>query len=942
MKKVLLIALAAVAALASCAREELAGPAASEGQKVLRTFTVNLPDPDPSSKTMTIGDGKVDWEQGDSIFFNDGTTTRKIGVPSRCTSFDFTVEVAAGADNFVALYSNTEVNPTFSGDQITIKTSLAQNRGYNIWLRDADVLVAKSSNGTLNFKHAFGLLGFDVSSSIVRRIMVRTPDHTGIGTAGDGAFPKIQAMADDTPMFIPNQFTDAILMNIGGSGTVYAAIPPCVLPAGTEFWFENTDGKVYCRKTTQDNEIEPGKVLRVGTVSHFMSEENLVSARFEKVTTMPSSEDLLSKPFLMCATVEDKTYEFTGCASGVGQHREITDDVVGSNITLTLDNLFNALHFSVPEGSTDGSYNIDIQGIYLTLNGNKNNLNKANPLPDGDNTNKGRWTLSIDPTESAVISNVNWPARHIRWNSGDPRFVTYTTQQTYVDLYMLKEVVVGKKEVDVSDTDIDTPGCAGTVEFTVIPSNIELSDISVVPSNNEFTCALNESTGVVTVTCPENGGEGRNITVTVSSKTDAGVEAKTVTLVQRAYYEGLGELNGAMTTTRTKYTVKVTDAVVTYANTAGTRAFIQDAFGGVYVYLTGTNDNIVKGKKYNGNLGIEAYKYNGAKEAVAFDFTGVTVTEGEVPAAKELTVAALLADYDSYEGQMIVLKGVTVDDAVNLAADRGGSVSKDGSSIAIYSQQSNVVIEKDAVINVTAFPTYYNTTKQIGIWEPEQVEFVSRATVVNFAEEKGMTVGGKWTLDATSNSTGAITYESSDPTVVSIADGVATALKAGTAVITASVAAADPFPANSARCTVTVVEAGGVPTPETISFKDITPALVNGTKYGDPFDGGNFTITFSGGDNDGKYYTTGTGIRLYNNTGTMVIAAKDAHEISKIEFTFASDSYGPAADKFTVSSGSLTTGASAVWTGTATSVTIKRNDASGQWRLQAVKVTYSK
>ena len=38
----------------------------------------------------------------------------------------------------------------------------------------------------------------------------------------------------------------------------------------------------------------------------------------------------------------------------------------------------------------------------------------------------------------------------------------------------------------------------------------------------------------------------------------------------------------------------------------------------------------------------------------------------------------------------------------------------------------------------------------------------------------------------------------------------------------------------------------------TIEFSTLN--LENGTQYSDPFDGGDFTVTFSGGGNDGKYY----------------------------------------------------------------------------------------
>ena len=64
-----------------------------------------------------------------------------------------------------------------------------------------------------------------------------------------------------------------------------------------------------------------------------------------------------------------------------------------------------------------------------------------------------------------------------------------------------------------------------------------------------------------------------------------------------------------------------------------------------------------------------------------------------------------------------------------------------------------------------------------------------------------------------------------------------------------------------------------------ITFSELS--LENGVQYSDPFDGGDFTVTFAGGANDGKYYNTGSGIRVYGG-GTMTIAAKTGN-IASIE-----------------------------------------------------------
>ena len=125
---------------------------------------------------------------------------------------------------------------------------------------------------------------------------------------------------------------------------------------------------------------------------------------------------------------------------------------------------------------------------------------------------------------------------------------------------------------------------------------------------------------------------------------------------------------------------------------------------------------------------------------------------------------------------------------------------------------------------------------------------------------------------------------------------------------------------------------------ETITFGEL--GLENGVKYSDPF-GTNISVTFGGGGNDGKYYTTGSGIRTYGN-GTITITAKGS-TVTAIETTFAGDDYAPASDDVWSSdgTGSGTSGASASWEGSATEVVMTRPSGSGHWRLQAITVTYT-
>ncbi len=118
----------------------------------------------------------------------------------------------------------------------------------------------------------------------------------------------------------------------------------------------------------------------------------------------------------------------------------------------------------------------------------------------------------------------------------------------------------------------------------------------------------------------------------------------------------------------------------------------------------------------------------------------------------------------------------------------------------------------------------------------------------------------------------------------------------------------------------------------TIVFGDL--GLENGVQYADPFDGGDFTVTFAGGGNDGKYYNTGSAIRVYGG-GTMTIAAKSG-TITSITVTYDGANKPTSADVVNIGTYNVGTG---VWTGSSNSVSFTRPSGSGHWRVQKVEAT---
>ena len=110
---------------------------------------------------------------------------------------------------------------------------------------------------------------------------------------------------------------------------------------------------------------------------------------------------------------------------------------------------------------------------------------------------------------------------------------------------------------------------------------------------------------------------------------------------------------------------------------------------------------------------------------------------------------------------------------------------------------------------------------------------------------------------------------------------------------------------------------------------DMTTLAASDLKWGD------ISLAFAdGGGTTPKYYNNGAAIRMYNKN-TLTITAPAAKPITKMEFLFGGDSYAAEAGNF--SAGSLS---GTIWTGSASTIVITNNKASGQIRICSIKITF--
>jgi hypothetical protein len=183
--------------------------------------------------------------------------------------------------------------------------------------------------------------------------------------------------------------------------------------------------------------------------------------------------------------------------------------------------------------------------------------------------------------------------------------------------------------------------------------------------------------------------------------------------------------------------IQLTDALVTYKN--GTSAYIEDASGAILLYQCA--GDLEAGDKINGIMNVTNYTvYNNLPEIKNFSLLdGYTKTSGNTVTPTEVTLATLLADYNSYLSRYVVIKGATVTSAFD---SKNCTIQQGVDEIALRDQNSDPTLTSTlgANINVTAHVAIYSTTKQIAVYEQSQIEeyapiSISDAGLATFASD---------------------------------------------------------------------------------------------------------------------------------------------------------------------------------------------------------------
>lgn len=279
----------------------------------------------------------------------------------------------------------------------------------------------------------------------------------------------------------------------------------------------------------------------------------------------------------------------------------------------------------------------------------------------------------------------------------------------------------------------------------------------------------------------------------------------TATYTKLEALEGIAALKTEITATGGDVIFTLTNAVVTAVN--GSTVCIEDAEAAITLYIR--NHGLTVGQVINGKVSGNATLYNGLRELTAIDLTEASVTDGGTLPVTELTLAELAADFDKYESMRVKITDATVSTAL---AEQNGTLTQGETSMALRAIVSSITADADARVDVIGYPGLFNTTQQLRILAQEDITVKEAgretATLVFEKKEYVLNLNASQVIAATTNSTAAVTYASSNPDVATVdaATGEVQAVGVGTATITASVPENDAFTAAEASYALTVID----------------------------------------------------------------------------------------------------------------------------------------
>lgn len=381
------------------------------------------------------------------------------------------------------------------------------------------------------------------------------------------------------------------------------------------------------------------------------------------------------------------------------------DEVSAKDGKIDMANGTNAFAFETAKGGFKLKMS---NGRYLFQASNYNNFYST------DNADKADvWTVEFDQNGLAKIKNVTVPDKVIVYQTSYGNAGGYSSIPEGALLPSLY-----KDAKPASDEVLVLPKTVSVIaDATEAVISVQSNKTWKVRCHDEWIKDFTKSgkgNGEIKLTFDANASttESRTASVLVIGET----ANFTVNFVQNKVATDIQGLAACLVSTDSKnpsaYKAVLPEgkAVVSYVN--GNNAYIEDESGAILLYSK--SHGLVAGKVISGTVTGSGYLYSGLPEITSLE--GATVGDGGKIPASEVTVADLLKNYNSYISRRVILKGVTVTDAID-GEDRDGVIEQDGKTVAVRAQSKKLSLPADSKGDLIIFPSIYNGKKQLSFYE---------------------------------------------------------------------------------------------------------------------------------------------------------------------------------------------------------------------------------
>ena len=330
------------------------------------------------------------------------------------------------------------------------------------------------------------------------------------------------------------------------------------------------------------------------------------------------------------------------------------------------------------------------------------------------------WTVAMNEDGTVNITNATVAGRYFQYENAkyNNAGAYNSAKEGYLLPVLYKDSKPASSEVLVVPETVSVT--AESTEATItVTSNTEWKVRCHDEWIKSFTPASGEGDGTITITFDANSSttESRAASFLVIGKESNYTVTLTQSKIATTVMELVNQLTSKDSKNQSQYSVTIAEdeaAVVSYVN--GNNVFIEDETGGILLFKK--SHGLTAGTKIFGKITGKGYKYNGLPEITSID--GVETADGGTVPCTEITLSELLKNYNRYMSCRVLIKDVTVTDAI-AGSDRNGKIQQGESEIAVYAQFKNTLeLAQDKTGDFIAFPAIFNSTKQLSFYEASQ------------------------------------------------------------------------------------------------------------------------------------------------------------------------------------------------------------------------------